>query len=269
MSLHSAGFASSLLALFVLAACDPSSDDAGKETASFPGDSMGPGDSSDSDGSREPTEEGSDPAGTDEPDEPTFDNDAIEALKNLEGKWFVCDVDGSDYDLFFLAEQRLLLRDPSDQEVLGTYTVSNSSLTLSLPDIGFSETTSDGWVEFDHLVQFSGPGFQCNVVSLDHTASTDVTIVKCPSIKYIPEVGWEDNEFHFGEGNDVYRRRWKELSGVNDTLYGRIYGIYVIVGSRMFMVFPGNHDAEVYLSGTINDDGLYIDELEPEKGPCK
>ena len=256
-------YATLALALAASAGCDPVEDgdlDLTEEEAA-------PGEGSPGDTGEEPGQDPEVPDPDQAPSDP-FDNDTGAALGELAGMWYGCDSAGTYYDVFFDAGDQIVVRDEEGNEAPGTYSTTATSLTLSVPALGYSETTGEGWVELDHLVEFTLPSMKCHAVSLDHTAPTGATVVSCPSIKYIPEVGWEDNEFHFGEGGDVYRRRWKELSGANDTLYGRIYGVYVTIGDSVYMVFAGEHDAEVFLTGTLTDEGLYIAELEPEKGAC-
>jgi hypothetical protein len=271
---------STLVALLLTAAagCDAPSDpmDGDVDAAETYGDVDPVGDDSqDEDPSADP---GADP-GIDpdtphvpepaDPDADPFDNDPQTALGALSGMWYACYAGQDYYDLFFEAGDRLRIRDNDGAEALGSYSTSGSSLTVSVPDLAFTESSTDGWVELDALVQFSTPSLVCNAVALDHTQPADPLIVKCPSIKYVPEVGWEDNEFQFGLGGDVFRRRWTELSGANDTLYARIYGVYVRLGDQVYMVFPGvDDDTETYLTGTVTDEGLFIHELEPEKGAC-
>ena len=70
-------------------------------------------------------------------------------------------------------------------------------------------------------------------------------------------------------GGDVRRRSWTELPAVPDTVGSVRQGVYRVIGDQMYIVLPFEDEGEQWLRGTITDEGLYIDQLEPEQGACK
>ena len=230
------------------------------------------------DGASAPGEPGADPDGPaadggdvpPAPDAAPFDNDAGAALGALDGMGYGCfDAEGTFWNLYFDATTMRVRHD--DGTIFeGTYTTTDTAVSLSVPALGYAETSIDGEIELDHVARIVTPSLDCYAIYTDYDAGGGTEAARCPSIKYVPGVSWEDNEFVFGLGGDVQRRRWTELSGV-DTLYGERFGIYVTIGDRVFMYFAGEkarEEGEQFFSGTLTDEGLYIDQLEPDKGPC-
>lgn len=263
------------LAVSSLAGCDVPEDEVGAETDgndSGTDDGTGPEDDDDGeDTSGGGTDRDSD--GDDPPDDPTdgvpFDDDPEAALGALSGMGYVCyDAEESSFNLFFTGNA-ITARFPDGTASEGTYDTAGGTLTLSVPELGFAESAVDAAVALDALVYFETPSLRCGAYYLDHTAPEGTDSVDCPSIKYIPETSWEDNQFNFGDGGYVQRRRWTELPAVPDTLYSTRLGVYRVVGDRMFIVLPFEDEGEQWLTGTITDEGLYIDQLEPEQGACE
>jgi hypothetical protein len=202
-------------------------------------------------------------------DVPVFQNNPSDALSDLNGMWFACDLGSEEYGLLFYADTVLASDYATGEETMGTYTATSNNLSISLPDWDFAEAATDDWVEMDVLVRFWTPNLDCYAVALDHTQPAEETVVQCPSVKYIEGVSWEDNHFHFGPGGDVKRRRWTELVGT-DTLYAERFGVYLQIGDWLGMVFAGAEEGEQIFTGVVNEaGGIYIDQLEPEKGPCE
>lgn len=201
---------------------------------------------------------------------PAFENNPGSALDTMMGMGYACNgADGLFYNLYFDGKA-LHARDEDGALLDGSYTSTGQTLTLNFPDIGIEESATRLEIELDKVVRFVTPNLDCNAIYTEYNVGSASESARCPSIKYIPGVSWEDNEFVFGEGGDVKRRRWTELSGV-DTLYSERFGIYLRVDDKIFMYFAGQHareDGEQFYSGTLTDDGLYIDQLEPERGPC-
>lgn len=214
--------------------------------------------------------DGDEPNPPDDPsDDEPFEDDPQAALGALSGMGYVCyDAEDTALNLFFTTDGVTVLFD-DDTTSEGTYDTTGGSLTLSFPALGFSESAIDAAVALDALVYFETPSLQCGAYSLDHTAPEGTDVVDCPTIKYIPETSWENNQFHFGDGGSVRRRRWTELPAVPDTLYSVRLGVYRVVESRMFIVLPFEDEGEQWLTGTLTDEGLYIDQLEPEQGACE
>lgn len=195
-------------------------------------------------------------------------NSAMAASLNF---LFYCeDSQGQGYDLFLGADNKLQAREyNSPSHLEGTYEYSGKSLKLTVPALNFQEEALVGEIEKDFIITFATPSLKCHIVGHDKGPRVEA-YTRCPTIKYIPSISYEDNAFVFYPNHMVKRRRWKELLGAgSDTLYLESFGIYYIEGDKVFMAF-GRRDEERFLSGKIHSDASYsIDQLEPEKGPCK
>ena len=200
---------------------------------------------------------------------PQFDNDPKQAAQALDGMQFVCSVqDGVYYNVHFAQGGALYARDQDGYELSGTYAAENGTITMSFPGAGFVESSVAMEIEADTLATFTTPSLFCHAIALQDVAVYESENVQCPSIKYIPETSWEDNQFHFGNDGGVKRRRWRELVAANDTLYSEMFGVYVSIGDWVIMMFGDGPDGERLLIGQVTSEGLYIDELDPERGPC-
>lgn len=51
-------------------------------------------------------------------------------------------------------------------------------------------------------------------------------------------------------------------------LYSEHYWLCVRLGDRVYMVTPTDTKGETFLSGTVTDEGLLVEQLEPERGSC-
>ena len=202
-------------------------------------------------------------------DVPQFDNDPNEVTKALSGMRFVCTLqDGVYYNIHFASGGVLYAKDQDDYELAGMYAAENGTITMSFPEADFVESSVSMEIEADTLATFTTPSLFCHAIALQDVASYQSESVSCPSVKYIPETSWEDNQFHFGNDGGVKRRRWRELVAANDTLYSEMFGIYVTVGDYVVMMFGDGPDDERLLIGQVTGDGLYIEQLEPERGAC-
>lgn len=228
---------------------------------------------SDESGGLDPSDP-SDPTGTD-PDDPTpptgedpFDDDPAAALGALAGMGFACwDAEDTRYNLLFDAD-RVTVRFDDGTLSVGSYEATADALSLNFPELGFAEGVTGAAFALDALVYFETPSLQCGAFAFDYAAPDERDIVTCPTVKYIPGTSWEENEFQFGNGGYVLRRRWTELPMVPDTLYAERTGIYKVVGDRVFIVLPFEDEDEQWLTGTITNEGVFIDQLEPEQGAC-
>lgn len=272
-------FLPSLLALLAGSGCDPALGDDGAEMTAT--DTAGPDgadddaaddDAGDDDGGLDETggaDDGAPDPGPEPGGDPGFDNDPGQAFGALDGMVFTCSegVEDAYYNVVFEAGVITVI-DPEGATVgQGTYTVDDAGITLSVPDLGFQETSVAHEIELDVVATFKTPSFFCHAVALDADPAAMTTILKCPDIRYIPSVSFEHHEFHFATDGSVRRRKWVELLGANDTLYSQSWGIYVELGDRVFMFFGGSKEVRFQV-GTKGQGGLYIDDLEPEAGPC-
>lgn len=252
------------LALLAIAGCDPGPapdmelDDDGMSDA---------GDDAQDDG-------GTPPAGDDdgEPEPPTdddaFDNAPAEAFGALDGMMFTCSEAQDAYVQVVFDADALEVRDRDGVPIAtGTYTVTGDGVTLSVPALGFAESSVAHEIELDVVATFTTPSLFCHAIALDVSPDATSTITKCPDIRYIPGTSYEHHELHFWTDGSVKRRGWVELLDVSDTLYSEAWGIYLQVGDRVFMFF-GDAKEQRLLTGTVDDSGVYVDQWEPEAGPC-
>lgn len=199
-----------------------------------------------------------------------FDNTPATVLSGLEKNWYVCS-DGTDgFDLVFRAGGALNVQ-VDDVLYDGTYAVVGETLQLSVPALSFSETTTDGDIAFGMLSWFRTPSIGCNIVGLDYEADTGEDGYNCPNVFFQEGVGFEHNHFYFTEGGSVRWVHFLELTvGSGDTQREIRLGAYVRQNGRLYMVFGASQTFpdEEYFTGTIDGDGFYADQLQPEKGPC-
>ena len=152
----------------------------------------------------------------------------------------------------------------------GSYNLNNGMLEIGIPEINFSDKSIGlSPAAFDILLTFETTLLKCHATGHKKGKMVEGSF-KCPTIKYIPSVGYEDNKFEFSNRGSVVRRRVKEISGV-DTLYRTTYGVYFIQNNQFIMFFGDWIDPpeEKTLTGKIiPDQGFTIDQLEPSKGMC-
>lgn len=163
----------------------------------------------------------------------------------------------------------LNVRDPKTGETAeGTYAYDGKSFRLQVPSYNVNLTSTQLDIQKGLLITFVLPNGYCYLIA--HEVGPAVEgYAKCPTIKYLPGVGWEENAFELYQDHSVKWRQWDELVGVGDTLYSETFGVYLIEGNRFYMAFGGAEE-DRYLSGTLNADGSFlVDQLEPQKGPCK
>lgn len=161
------------------------------------------------------------------------------------------------------------LKDPqSGESATGTYTYTGAELTLAVPAYSFRETTVQLQAAKGLLLAFETSTVYCWL--LGHEMGEAVQgYVKCPTIGYIAGIGWQDNAFQFFQDHSVKWRSWDEYVAISDTTYTESYGTYLIEGNQISMAFGGRKDKN-FLNGVIGTDGsLSINELEPDKGPCR
>ena len=160
------------------------------------------------------------------------------------------------------------MRDPeSGEQATGTYRYDGRSMTLQVPSYNVNQTSTQLDVQMNLLITFVLPNGYCYLVGHE-TGPAVAGYANCPTINYIPGVGYQKNAFEFYQDRSVKWRQWDELTAAVDTLYSEDYGVYLIDGQRFYMAFGGKEE-DRYLSGTLNADGSFlVDQLEPEKGAC-
>ncbi len=247
------------------AGTDAQDADEGSSTGGDDQDASGPG------GSADASSGGSDTSGgIDDPDGGSpFEDDPEAALGALSGMAFRCyDDDDIRYTLLFW-DDGVTVGFDDDTTSEGSYDATTASLSLSFPELGFAEDAIDAAFALDALAYFETPSLRCGAIAFDHTEEGGTDVVSCPTIKYIPETSWETNEFQFGPGGYVLRRTWTELPAVPDTIYSARAGLYLRIGDHVYMVIPFEDEGERWLTGTVTEEGLFVDQLEPESGACE
>lgn len=237
---------------------EPNSDNVGDENGDHGGNESG---------ASEPDEN---QAGEFEVTPPSFENDPATATGSLAGMRFRCTA-GGEYagQLGFLAGGELAAQLPDDPNAYpGSWSVSGAAVTIDLPLLELTDTTHNVEVALDLPVGLYFNVLDCHAIALSMEGQPGADRYRCPAIKYIPEVSYEDNELYFDDFGTVRRRRWRELVAANDTLYSDGYGVYRRQGDVIYMVFAPFWEQERELHAVLESDGLYIQELEPERGPC-
>ena len=183
---------------------------------------------------------------------------------------FYCTDGQNGYRILLFEDQKLAaFNEANTIKENGHYKIENNKITLDIPKLSFNETSiNEEWAK-GILLTFKTSSLFCH--STAHTVGPAVQAQAiCPTIRVIPGLSYEDNQFEFYPNHMVKWRQWKELVNVSDTLYSEHFGIYLIEG-KSFSLFFGDKSEERSLSGNILNDGqqIKIHQLEPEKGPCQ
>ena len=182
---------------------------------------------------------------------------------------YVCqDAQGTRYALQLTPDGRLAAGDgQSPPQEQGTYSFFNQQIRLTLPTLSFDQVSTQLVQEKGLILAFETPSLFCGLMGHDRGPAIE-GYAQCPTIKYVPSVGWQKNAFEFYSNHSVKWRQWDEYVAFSDTTYSESYGIYLIEGNVLSMVFPFREKEDV-LTGTINQDYTFlINELEPQSGPC-
>ena len=202
---------------------------------------------------------------------------AVLAVANAGPAWsnslnmtFYCLDDGNSVYFLRLGKGTQLEAQQKDTPTIhrGTYTKTPGAVGLSVPALGYSERSLRTVERDGFLLTFDMPSIRCTAIGHEKGPAVQ-GYAKCPTIRYIPSIGYEKNAFEFYPERGVKRRRWKELTAANDTLYAEFFGIYLIQGDRLVMAFGWGDDGEQILTGQIHaDQSFTVDQLEPDKGAC-
>ena len=183
---------------------------------------------------------------------------------------FFCTDGNYGYRLFLYKNMTLeAFSEDSTQKATGKYLIKDQKISLDIPLLKFKETSNTEEWGKDLLLTFSTPQLFCH--STAHKKGPAVNAyAKCPTIRVIPSLSYEENAFEFFPNHMVKWRSWKEILKVPDTLYSEHFGIYLIEGKKFFLFFGDKKDDRL-LTGTILNSGeqITIDQLEPQKGPCQ
>ncbi len=216
-------------------------------------------------------------------DEPTddagpFDDAADVVLSGLLNRGYSCYADDSGAaasfvaDIAFAEDGRLLVRDAEGELTQGSFSEDGESLTLSVPSLGFEETSLDGTIGFGQLVDFVTPSLQCHLVALDVNADSSQTGYRCPEIDHDVSIGYYAwNRFYVSDQThgSVYREELQEFTQVPDTTISRRDGVYAMVDGVAYMAFGAQAgDEAVFFTAREVPEGIVIDQLSPDAGPC-
>ena len=183
---------------------------------------------------------------------------------------FFCTDGTYGYRLFLYKNMTLEAHsEDSTQKAEGAYQINKNKISLQIPLLNFEETSiTEEWGK-SLLLTFTTPRLFCHATAHDQGPGVRA-YAKCPTIRIIPSLSYEENAFEFYPNHMVKWRSWKEILKVPDTLYSEHFGIYLIEGKK-FSLFFGDKKDERFLTGTILNNGqqLTIDQLEPQKGPCQ
>ena len=200
-----------------------------------------------------------------------YQNDPDEVLANLNQVFRCLTTDDAYVNLsLFAGAAELYDFDDAGNRIhyaAGTYTTSGG---LIINFDGYApEPASDLEIELDRLITFTLPSFPSCWVIASNDGFAEERFYACPSIHYIPNVGWDDNYFTLSTYGQAVWRNEQNVSATADTLYTTTYGIYRVEPGFIALAFPTS-DEERFLTGTLSDDGtqIWIDQLEPEQGPC-
>jgi hypothetical protein len=154
--------------------------------------------------------------------------------------------------------------------VAGTYAIENNSIKIKVPNYNFNESTTSHEVAKGMLITFKTKSLDCHAVSYKVPKTVD-EYFKCPSIKYLPGISWEDNFFTFDNFGTVKWKQNFEMVAANDTRYKTTFGVYLIEGNSFVMFFGSSNqdNGPRVLTGRIIGNDISIDQLEPQKGTCK
>lgn len=151
----------------------------------------------------------------------------------------------------------------------GSYAITEKKISLKIPKLGFEEQSlQEEWGK-GILLTFRTKSLFCHSTAHNIGPSVQAEAL-CPTIRVIPGLSYEDNQFTFYPNHMVKWRQWKELVKISDTLYSEYFGIYLIEG-KTFTLFFGDKKEERTLSGDIlnGEQQILIHQLEPERGPCQ
>ena len=191
------------------------------------------------------------------------------ASEGFKQRFFCTDGDNGYRMLLFENDKLEAYNEENTIKEIGHYEVTDKKITLKVPNLGFEEQSlQEEWGK-GILLTFRTKSLFCH--STAHNIGPSVLAeAVCPTIRVIPGLSYEDNQFTFYPNHMVKWRQWKELVKVSDTLYSEHFGIYLIEG-KTFTLFFGDKKEERILSGDIlnGEQQILIHQLEPERGPCQ
>ncbi len=205
-----------------------------------------------------------------------FTNDPKKALDAIEILSYKCFADGDEsaIRLRFFERGALSADDFKGGESVGSWEKIGEKIKVSIPEFGFSETTTAIAIDLDIVATMVFPSFVCGALGVNNEAETTKEVLFCDNHEFISEVLIEDSEFQFWNTGYVKRRRWEELLSVPDTLYSEIDGIWKESGGVIYVVFPRgtgeDADSIRYLTMVPKGEGFLVKEFGNPSGtqPC-
>ncbi len=147
----------------------------------------------------------------------------------------------------------------------GSWERFGDSIAISIPDLGFSETTNSVAIDLDVVATLFFPSTICGALRVNDQPDTSSQVLFCDSHEYIPQTLIENSEFYFWNSGYVKRRRWEKLLAIPDEIYSVRDGIWKEVNGIVYVVFPTgtgeDSDSIRYLTMTAKSDGLSVKEF--------
>lgn len=165
----------------------------------------------------------------------------------------------------------------------GTYTYAGGAIrlqALSNPVLPLDETTTTLVMRLGLVGGFDTPTMRC--VAMGHGENPPATegyrAFGCPTVRMGPASD-EENAFEFVHNavpfdlpvaGSIFRQRDTYVSGNNQPLVRRGYGIYRRVGDRFYADFAGAFDDHDPISGRFatGDTAITVDQLPQGASPC-
>lgn len=199
-----------------------------------------------------------------------FKNERDVAIASLPSMIFKCFADGDESAnrLFFFPDGKLKLDDFEQAETSGTWEIVGDSIKVSLPEIGFSETTTLVAIDLDVIATLVFPSTTCGALVLNDEPVNQQAILSCDAHEWIQSVLIEDSEFQFTNDGYVLRRHWEKLLSIPDTIFSTHDGIWKMVDDIIYVVFPresGDEDPR-YLTMRPENGRVRVDEFSHPSG---
>ncbi len=169
---------------------------------------------------------------------------------------FSCTDGTNDAQFYFDGNGSLSMILQDNSSVRGFYQVQNNGLRMTVPTFGIDERTIATEIQLGLLVAFRTPRLFCHARA--HQFGPFIQgRYQCPAIRYIPDVGYQENLFEFGPNGDVFRSNVQEyVRGTGNTVHNRTHGVYRIHENKVYMFF-GDRTDERGLTGTFYNIGLW------------
>jgi hypothetical protein len=213
------------------------------------------------DGNNGPMEPGS--------DQWPFENKKDQALQGLPTHVYSC-WDGTSWLFTFKDNGGLDALLQGDNILLnGSWAQDGDRLTINLPEINFSESSSGHVYKLDELAVFNTPTFECHLISLGLNSQPAAGYFNCPNIHFIEGTGFSHYHFELFTDAGVIMKRYEEITaGDGDTLIYTRTGFYKIQDGFIYMHIAWDDSVSLLFGPLEGDNGFFINQLEPDRGAC-